>query len=267
MLTVNKLPYMDLINKTQLSIYAGGHAHAKTEWKGFNNFPVFSRLYYIVDGDPYIEKNGVRKNLEKGKLYLLPTGYSFKYGSQSLMEQLYLHISLNDSNGFDLLRNCDKILECAPPERFQEDFISCFSGESIDVSLRLRQITLEALLKLFSQNNVKLQITRYSKCVKLALEYIRSHPSIQLSAANLAKISFVSESTLSKKFKSEVGVTLGSYIDDIVMFKAEQLLTRSDLTVLQISETFDFCDQFYFSRRFKLKYGETPQKYRKLKLI
>ena len=30
---------------------------------------------------------------------------------------------------------------------------------------------------------------------------------------------------------------------------------------------FGFCDQFYFSRRFKMKYGETPQKYRKLRLI
>ena len=59
----------------------------------------------------------------------------------------------------------------------------------------------------------------------------------------------------------------GSKTKGRINIEAEQLLLKSDLTVLQISERFGFCDQFYFSRRFKMKYGETPQKYRKLRLI
>ena len=108
---------------------------------------------------------------------------------------------------------------------------------------------------------------RYSRCVLLAIEYIKSHLSLQLGIAELAANAFVSESTLAKKFKAEVGMTIGCYIDETILFEAEQLLTKTELSVLEISERFGFCDQFYFSRRFKAKYGETPQRYRKMKPI
>ena len=62
-------------------------------------------------------------------------------------------------------------------------------------------------------------------------------------------------------------MTIGNYIDETILFESEQLLTKSELTVLQISEKFGFCDQFYFSRRFKAKYGDTPQKYRRQRPI
>ena len=36
------------------------------------------------------------------------------------------------------------------------------------------------------------------------------------------------------------------------------------MQISRISERYGFCDQFYFSRRFKEKFGVTPQKYRKM---
>ena len=48
---------------------------------------------------------------------------------------------------------------------------------------------------------------------------------------------------------------------------AEHLLVSTNLSIQQISERFGFCDQFCFFRRFKEKYGETPQRYRRMRLI
>lgn len=105
--------------------------------------------------------------------------------------------------------------------------------------------------------------TNYSEFVVKTIEYIRKNLSIQLSGSFLSDRLFVSESFLLKKFKLEVGITLGKYIDDLVFFKAENLLLTTRLSIGEISNLLGFCDQFYFSRRFSEKYGEAPQRYRK----
>ncbi|MBQ8551322.1 MAG: helix-turn-helix transcriptional regulator [Clostridia bacterium] len=257
----------DDINDVRLRLLDSGHAKTNEEWIGNIVSPMYARLYYIVGGAPYIMKDGEKMRLEVGKCYLFPTGYSFRHACESSMEQLYFHINLNDFNGTDLLRCAHTVMEYTPQEGVIADMLRyAHSSELID-SLRMRQEIYTSLLTLIDKYGIKLKTTHYSRCVVLAMDYIKSHLNLRLAISDLAANSFVSESTLAKKFKAEVGMTIGSYIDDVILFEAEQLLLKSDLTVLQISERFGFCDQFYFSRRFKMKYGETPQKYRKLRLI
>ena len=158
-------------------------------------------------------------------------------------------------------------MEFTPTAEMIEKLKNHAAGETPIDSLQVKQMVYSDLLTLFEKYDVPLITANYSKCVRLAVKYIKKNLNLRLSVKELAATSFVSESTLSKKFKTEVGTTVGSYIDGLVLFEAEQMLLKTELSVQQISERFGFCDQFYFSRRFKKKYGETPQKYRKLKLI
>ena len=103
----------------------------------------------------------------------------------------------------------------------------------------------------------------YSPVIQKTIDYIRINLSVQLTAKEIAGQLYICESTLLKKFRKEVGVTLGSYIDDLIFFNAEKMLLKTKWSINQISETLGFCDQFYFSRRFKQKYGQTPLDYRK----
>lgn len=258
---------LDNINDIQLRLIECGHAKSREEWVGSIVSPPYTRLYYIAGGDPYILIGDQRIPLEVGCCYLIPTGFSFRHACETSMEQLFFHLNLTDYNGTDLFRSCRSILEYRVGTEKIEELIRYSKSEELLDGLLLRQEIYSAILTLIAKYNVRLEAVHYSRCVVLAIEYIRSHLSLQLGIGELAANSFVSESTLAKKFKAEVGMTVGSYIDDAIMFEAEQLLLKSDLSVLQISERFGFCDQFYFSRRFKMKYGETPQKYRKLRLI
>lgn len=257
----------DDINDVRLRLLDFGHAKTNEEWVGNIVSPMYARLYYIVGGAPYILKDGKRMQLEVGKCYLFPTGYSFRHACESSMEQLYFHINLNDFNGADLLRCAHTVMEYTPREGVIASMLKYAHGSELMDSMRMRQEIYDSLLTLFDKYGIRLKTTHYSRAVVLAMDYIRSHLNLRLAISELAANSFVSESTLAKKFKTEVGMTVGNYIDDAILFEAEQLLLKTDLSVLQISELFGFCDQFYFSRRFKAKYGETPQKYRKHKLI
>ncbi len=261
----------DNLNNIRLRLIEYGHARTGGEWTGNIVTPPYARLYYIAGGDPYIiEGAGASRKkipLETGCCYLMPTGYSFRYACETSMEQLFFHLNLTDFNGTDLLSTFRGLMSYSPGEEKIRELIGFSQSSELVDGLMLRQELYASLLTMMKKYDIRLEPVRYSRCVLLAIEYIRSHLSLQLGVAELAANSFVSESTLAKKFKTEVGMTIGSYIDETILFESEQLLLKSDLTVLQISERFGFCDQFYFSRRFKKKFGETPQKYRKLKLI
>lgn len=257
----------DNMNNIRLRLLDHGHAITTEEWSGNIVSPMYSRIYYILGGDPYVTVDGRRIPLKVGRCYLFPTGFSFRHAFETSMEQLYFHVNLNDYNGTDLLRSCPGMMEYTPTDGTVQKMLEWMFSDDVSDSLKLHSEICSAIFSMADNCGVKFRATNYSPCVLLAIEYIRTHLSLRLSISSLSAHTFVSESTLSKKFKNEVGMTIGNYIDETVLFEAEQLLLRSNLTVLQISERFGFCDQFYFSRRFKQKYGTTPQKYRKLRLI
>ncbi len=229
--------------------------------------PPYTRLYYIISGDPYYFLDGRRVELHAGHCYLFPTGKSFRYACDTSMEQLYFHIRLHDANGTDMLRGFDKVMEYEIGGDKICDLLCLFTGKTPVDALRLRQEIYASVLAMLEAYEVPLTVAHFSHGVLQAIDYIKSHLSMKLTVGEVAANVFLAESTLVKKFKKEVGITIGGYIDEAVLFETERLLVNSDLPIQQISEHFGFCDQFYFSRRFKAKYGETPQRYRRMRLI
>ena len=115
---------------------------------------------------------------------------------------------------------------------------------------------------LVKMSNIDFKYNSYSINVERTIDYIQKHLSIQLNIPLLSKRLYISESTLTKQFKNEVGITISKYIDDLVFYKAQCMLVKSNKSISQISDELGFCDQFYFSRRFTMKFRESPQKYR-----
>lgn len=258
----------DREQNVHLRVLDCGVAHATTEeWSAAVILPSFARLYYILGGNPYIIWNGKQQPLMPGNCYLLPTGSSFQYSCLTEMDQIYFHINLLDRNGCDLLRSCSDPL-CFTPELATLKTLQKEMYQSdIPNLLMLQSHLLLDLGQLFEMNGFWPTPITLSACVQGAVSQIGKAPSIQLNSAALAKGLFVSPSTLSKKFRAEIGRTIGAYIDEMVFFEAEQLLHTSNLSISEISNRLGFCDQFYFSRRFKERYGVCPKKYRYYNIV
>lgn len=259
------------LNEIHLKVIDYGTAQSGNEWVGNIVNPPYSRLYYITGGDPYIvvAEDGRERRipLQPGGCYLMPVGFSFRHACETHMEQIYFHLNLTDYNGSDLLRCCPGMMECRPEPGAAERLNRCLAQDDLYNGLLLKQELCAAILNMLGEAKVKLQSVSYSRGVSLAIQYIRSHLSLQISVAELASHSFVSERALTRRFREEVGMTVGQYVDAAILLEAEQLLTKTDLTILEISERFGFCDQFYFSRWFKNHCGETPRRYRRQRPI
>ena len=255
------------MNGIHLRILECGHAVAGRDWVGSPAAPSYARLYYICGGDGFLRAGGETIPLRPGCCYLLPAGFSFSHGCAVSMEQLYFHIRLPDETGVDLLRAVPGPLSDAPGLEKIRAMQPLLTSGRVGDALRLRQEVWASLLGMLDRAGIELNRPLHSRCVIDAAAYIREHLSLQLTIGELAAHTHVSERTLEKSFRAELGMTIGRCIDEEIFLRAESLLRGTDLPVSRISEELGFCDQFYFSRRFRARFGLSPQQYRRQRPI
>lgn len=76
------------------------------------------------------------------------------------------------------------------------------------------------------------------------------------------KLGFSYES-FRKKFRDAVGFAPGRYHLDSRIDRAAALLHQGRLTIKEIAAQLKFCDEFYFSRCFKRRFGQSPRAFRR----
>ncbi|MBE7041368.1 MAG: helix-turn-helix transcriptional regulator [Ruminococcaceae bacterium] len=253
----------DEANRLQLSLHHFGHSILGTWWKSEGETIQCSQLYYIVKGSANVLCNDeTLLTMTAGNWYLLPTGTKVKYSCDNFMEEFYFHFKLCDIDRVDLLENGSGPYTLPIREDKTKLFFKLLKSNSPVDGIRLQNELFTSLLNMIDVCGIILKKTELSPCVSKAISYIHSHLSIGLSVSEIVKHSYVSKTTLEKYFKRELGVSVHEYLYNSVMFEASQMLLKTDLPIGIISEQFGFCDQFYFSNRFKETFGKSPKDFR-----
>ncbi|WP_294562547.1 AraC family transcriptional regulator, partial [uncultured Traorella sp.] len=88
--------------------------------------------------------------------------------------------------------------------------------------------------------------------------------SDKLSVKNIAQESNISEVYFRKMFKEKYGKSPLSYINDMRIKKAKELIINEEnLSIKEVSDACGFLDIYSFSRSFKKNVGVSPSQYRK----
>ena len=98
--------------------------------------------------------------------------------------------------------------------------------------------------------------------VSLAKDYINGHYSEELSLSSISKALFVSESHISRTFKSKTSESIISYIARVRLEHARELLLRSNLSVDEICFKVGYKSRNLFFKNFKDTYSVTPKVFR-----
>lgn len=98
--------------------------------------------------------------------------------------------------------------------------------------------------------------------IQMAVRYIQEHYSENITVLDLAERYEMSPNYFSSIFKQEIGVSAVNYFTDMRMQKAQELLSRSDNSVVDIAKKVGYEDSQYFFRVFKKNVGMTPLQYR-----
>ncbi|MCR4675133.1 MAG: AraC family transcriptional regulator [Lachnospiraceae bacterium] len=133
---------------------------------------------------------------------------------------------------------------------------------SAKTTVEILSITNRLFEDLIHRVHMEKDKNHYSKEIHTCISYIELHPDEPLSIEYLSEKIGYSKYYLSKKFKSEVNMSINSYIKKIRIEQASFLLTATDMDIQEISSLLHFGNRNFFSKVFKEETGESPAYYR-----
>lgn len=104
---------------------------------------------------------------------------------------------------------------------------------------------------------------QYSKSIQNIISYLQEHVTENVHTDDLCRLTHLSRSQLSARFKSETGFTITEYAYNLKIKKAQDLLTSTNRSLLEISTYLGFSSQGYFQNVFRKYTSMTPGDYRK----
>ena len=253
----------DAANRLTLTLLTCGHARIGKSWRGVSVNRTFSFLYYIYRGGCVIKTEKGPVELVAGRWYLIPSGCNFEYYCEDMMEHIYFHIELSREDRLDITRELCEPIYLADKDEPSELFRLVHTKDhSLITLIELKARVLDAVTRVLKENGISPEEKPMSECVLLAISYITKNPIASLTTGEIAANAFVSKSKLTKQFRRELSMSVQEYLYNILLSEATRLLINTELAVSEISERLGFSDQFYFSRKFKQKYGLSPRAYK-----
>lgn len=119
---------------------------------------------------------------------------------------------------------------------------------------------VETHLQRFSQEHEEVKT---NAVIKKVMDSMNAHLSDKdMSIKLLADEVYLTPTYLSSLFKKTTGSTIGQYLTEIRMNRAQELLTDPGWKLYQVAEMVGFEDANYFAKTFKKKTGMLPSEYR-----
>jgi len=99
--------------------------------------------------------------------------------------------------------------------------------------------------------------------IQQAVVYIRDNFDKDLNMAVVSNHISMNYSLFSYAFKQYTGTNFVNFLKDIRMEKAKELLEKTDLRVVEISQKIGYENEKHFMKIFKVSFGVSPTEYRK----
>jgi len=256
-LMINEIRYL------KIDITWVAYAELTSKWKQKEHVLNKNMFSLITEGEVDIWCNGERVHMTPGNIYFLPKGCRRAYNCPNYVHQLYFYVELNSISAEQLsitpnrcavLPNCTDLID---------EMVSLYNKNDYHSAITLRLYMEQIVLEVMQQFPNKKNIQHHSPLINKVLHIISESPHLSLTAAVLSERTLSTVPYLRQRFKREMGISLGKYVQNQVLNATAQDILFSNYTLTEISAKYGFCDQFYFSRLFTAHFGIPPSKYAK----
>lgn len=257
------------MNTIKISLYETGFADLDSEWKQQDVCSPYSRLYYVFSGKGYLRIHDMKQGKERihelspGNVYLIPNGFAYDYFCQDRLEKAYIHFNVLMENGLDLFSGCQEYYEMPMKQEDLDQVKQWMLGNEPKDFFSLQGEVYRAVASFINKAGLEPKLNRQYSYLVSKVFAVAPGLKQSVSVHEIAKMLNVSESTLTKHFKRETGMSIGDYREHLIMNKARQLLADGKLSIREIAEELGFADQFYFCKYFKHHQELTPSSYRR----
>ena len=235
------------------------------EWNLKNMRAAFTRVYFPLEGEGILTFGKEQVTLRPGNIYIVPSELNFSGFCPQSLHKIYVHLTLRRPDGSDLLSGINRCLVLPNSEERIRQAEELYRNVSLASVMKLKLLLYELLWEAISMSEPELPESKpYTEHTKAALAYIDKHLHAGLTIEEISSALFVSKLVLQKRFREDLGKSLGKYIDERIMSEAERALLDPKLSIKEISDRLGFCDQFYFSRKFTETHGMPPRTFRQM---
>ena len=225
-------------------------------------------ILYIAKGCCYITENGEQIPAPEGSviIYLPHERQEYKFFSGTESTSYFVHFS---GNGCDELIKKFNLTNQRIFHAGKSSHIINLFNNLID-EFQLKRPFYEyscrgyllTILAVISRNIERKSLNHTKQSIDEVCRQMYTNYASNLPMQYYANICNLSESRFSHLFKEQTGESPMSYIVNIKIERAKELLENTDLSILQISEMVGIQSQNYFSRIFKKYTSYSPLKYR-----
>jgi len=100
------------------------------------------------------------------------------------------------------------------------------------------------------------------EAVKIPVDYIRNNYQKSFTIEELAEVAYLSVSALERRFKKYLAKTPKQFINEVRLENSRKLLVETNMPISQVGDETGFSDHSYFSKQFRLFFGELPSDFR-----
>lgn len=122
----------------------------------------------------------------------------------------------------------------------------------VDIVITYRRLQDDMCLSLIEEDFDKINIFRY----------ISSHLSEKLTVSLIAKLFFISTSTVNRYIKETTSLSFNNLLNEMRVGKTMDMLLYTDLSIEEISKITGFSDSSHLCKVFQARVGKNPNKYR-----
>ncbi|QIB70000.1 AraC family transcriptional regulator [Aminipila butyrica] len=234
----------------------------------------------------YSQQNRIGSDIQQYKKDLRPMEYPYEL--ENLLLDSITQGQMDEArNHLDQLMKTFSVLEAGDLEGIKAKTLWLFAiilriaGENeknlsdildadLDVIHRLSEATscnqlidaAQDITQVITKNMLTSIYNGHSQIVAKALQFINRHYRDKITLRDMEETLHVNPSYFSTLFRHEMGVTFTDYLNALKIQWACQLLSTTNLSIIDVSLSSGFDDQSYFTKVFKKAKGVTPKQYR-----
>ncbi|MBP8989054.1 MAG: AraC family transcriptional regulator [Clostridia bacterium] len=225
-------------------------------------------LMYLCRGGLTLYQKEDKIPFSPGQFVLIKPCYETRYCKEDYNTMIYYWAHFTGYGAPEFLSDCyleDLILYeagvCQPAIDTFHDLFNQFIYRDTYFQISSSTLMMQILVSLRRAADNRAQNKVTAERISRSLAYIHQHYSRPITVQDLADMEHLSVSRYSALFRVCMGLSPQSYIIDLRLRMATELLQRTDLTIKQVAHTVGYEDQLYFSRLFKARKGISPSSY------
>lgn len=280
--------------KNHFHLLNADYVRLGNRWNFINVISPYYRLYYIDQGEGYINTPQGRTVLSPGNLYLIPSFTLCDLHCEDHLGQYFVQFFEESPDGISMFGHCREVLRIEAMDMDISNFkrlLSINPGRGINRSdnpkVYEKDIYYKEYTKLNELQSISTQFETQGIILQLLSRFMRSDrfrgsniaviPSVVMAAISfiqiniagplkvhqLASMANLNTDYFSRLFHKYTGKSPVNYILEKRVERAQYLIITTNIQYGEIAELTGFDNPQYFSRIFKKITGLSPKEYRK----